>query len=129
VKKKVKMEMSDFDNMLLALPNVDIANNIHQFKQMKSENAILDLVQENDHDPFITRFEKKCPLWSEKRSSYVLNFGKRIKQASIKNTQLLKLNKRGIAIEDQIYFQFGKIDSKSFVLDLKWPFSVGKVFL
>jgi hypothetical protein len=89
------MEMNDFDNMLLALPIVnDKVSN--EFKPMKKSESILSVLELDEESAFsIIKFEKKAPMWSEKQGSYTLNFGRRVKQPSVKNTQLLRVTKPG----------------------------------
>ena len=99
--------MKDFDNMVLALPAVSVGGNSVEFKPLKAEDSLLKILEGGSYDPNIVKFEKKAPIWSEKRNSFVLNFGKRIKQASVKNTQLLKTNKIGLPFDEQVYFQVG----------------------
>lgn len=104
-KKMSNMGPSDFENVLLGLPTVDTVGNVFEFKPLKAEDSMLHLLENEDYDPNIIKFEKKWPVWSDKKNSFVLNFGKRIKQASVKNTQLLKITKPGMPNDNQIYFQ------------------------
>lgn len=103
-----KMEMGDFDNMLLGLPTVEAAGHTAEFKPLKIEDSMLRILENDEKDYNVMKFEKKCPIWSEKRNSFVLNFGKRIKKASVKNTQLLRISHSGFQTEDQVYFQVSK---------------------
>lgn len=103
------MGTNDFENMILGLPTVDTVGNVFEFKPLKAEDSMLHLLQNEDYDPNIIKFEKKAPVWSDKKNSFVLNFGKRIKQASVKNTQLLKITKPGMPNDDKVYFQVSKL--------------------
>jgi hypothetical protein len=78
------MEMKDFDNMVLAIPTVCTGGNSLEFKPLKSDDSLLKILEGGSYDQNLMKFEKKSPIWSEKRNSFVLNFGKRIKQPSIK---------------------------------------------
>lgn len=104
-KKLANMTMKDFDNLLMCIPAVDITGNQTQFKPYRAKDSIINLLEQDICDNSIIKFDKKCPLWSEKKNSFVLNFGKRIKQASVKNTQLIRASNVGFETDSQIYFQ------------------------
>jgi hypothetical protein len=89
------MEMKDFDNMLLCLPLVH-GNLFEAIKPMSPSDSMLSMLENDDETSNIIKFEKKTPIWSEKRGSFVLNFGQRVKKPSVKNTQLLKITKPGV---------------------------------
>jgi len=67
--------------------------------------------------PIITQFRNKTPKWNEKLKSYALNFGGRVKRASIKNFILID-NSFDIDDEDDAdnVIVFGKIDETTFSL-------------
>lgn len=59
-------------------------------------------VTDGDEENETMKFEKKRPRWSEHRQSYVLNFGSRVKEPSVKNTQLIKVDKNN---DEEVFFQ------------------------
>lgn len=63
---------------------------------MSPSESMLSLLENEDDTSNIFKFEKKTPIWSEKRGSFVLNFGQRVKKPSVKNTQLLRITKPGV---------------------------------
>ena len=65
----------------------------------------------------VINFRNKSPRWNERLKSYALNFGGRVKQASIKNFILID-NSYDIEDEDKApnVIIFGKIDDNTFAL-------------
>ena len=123
-----EVSMSDFLNTTLVIPSVNQHDNSVQFKPLNKTDSLVEKFNSDpktDHDIFM--FEKRRPRWSQQRNSYVLNFGPRVKQASVKNTQLVQVSKDD-ADQDEVFFQLGKIDNKRFSLDLKWPLSLMQGF-
>lgn len=66
----------------------------------------------------LRRFKNKDPRWNEKLKSYALNFGGRVKMASIKNFIL-----EDIISPDKNLLVFGKVDERTFSLDVWYPFT------
>ena len=89
--------------MDLALPLVDIKNRAYEFKPLSLKDSMLKILERKEFDENIMRFVKKSPHWSHEKHTYVLNFGKRVKKTSIKNTQLLRINRRGEEINDVVF--------------------------
>lgn len=66
----------------------------------------------------IYTLHSKKPDWSTRKNCYVLSFGGRVQQASVKNFQLV-----GEEGDSTIYLQFGRLGKDEFILDFRWPFS------
>lgn len=65
------------------IPKVKDVEDYDMFKF--SEEETLDQFQGSN----VIRFRNKSPRWNERLKSYALNFGGRVKQASIKNFILI----------------------------------------
>jgi tubby-related protein 1 len=77
----------------------------------------------------VIHFRNKQPRWNERLKSYALNFGGRVKQASIKNFILIdesyKEEEEDKAPSAVI---FGKIDESTFALEFRSPLSLFQAF-
>ena len=75
------------------------------------------------------RLRNKQPRWNERLKSYALNFGGRVKEASIKNFILID-NSFDQNDEDQAksLIIFGKIDESTFALEFRHPLSLFQAF-
>jgi hypothetical protein len=65
----------------------------------------------------------KAPQWNERVGAYVLNFNGRVKQASVKNFQLVDTNDT-----ETIVLQFGKVEKDLFNMDFQFPMSAYQAF-
>ena len=65
----------------------------------------------------------KPPRWNESVGAYVLNFHGRVTMASVKNFQLVDPDEQG-----EVLLQFGRTDTHSFNMDLRWPLSPLQAF-
>lgn len=70
-------------------------------------------------DPFVN----KSPKWNDQIGAYVLNFNKRVTQASVKNFQLCHTED-----PDTVYLQFGRVDKEIFNIDFRFPISPFQAF-
>lgn len=70
-------------------------------------------------DPYIN----KAPKWNDQIGAYVLNFNKRVTQASVKNFQLTSAED-----PDTVYLQFGRVDNEIFNIDFRYPMSPFQAF-
>merc|ERR1711904_459469 len=68
-------------------------------------------------------YQNKSPKWNESVGAFVLNFNKRVTQASVKNFQL-------ISVEDQetVVLQFGRVGKETFNMDFCHPLSPFQAF-
>eukprot|EP00911_Craspedida_sp_UC1_P001687 UC1_evm2s1280 len=65
----------------------------------------------------------KRPVWNESSRGYVLNFGGRVTQASVKNFQIVHESD-----EEYVVLQFGRIDDHEFTMDYRYPMSAVQAF-
>ena len=70
---------------------------------------------ERDLDKFDV-YQNKEPVWREDIKANVLNFGGRVKLASMKNFQMVSAKD-----VSNVIMQFGRVDRESFILDFKAP--------
>jgi len=71
----------------------------------------------------IDTFVNKPPKWNEQIGAFVLNFNKRVTQASVKNFQLTSTDD-----PDTVYLQFGRVGRDVFNVDFRYPFSPYQAF-
>eukprot|EP01112_Ceratiomyxa_fruticulosa_P014026 TRINITY_DN3990_c0_g1_i1.p1 TRINITY_DN3990_c0_g1~~TRINITY_DN3990_c0_g1_i1.p1 ORF type:complete len:471 (+),score=78.94 TRINITY_DN3990_c0_g1_i1:412-1824(+) len=67
--------------------------------------------------------QNKAPVWNEETQSYVLNFHNRVRQASVKNFQLIHPED-----PDYIIMQFGRVGMDAFTMDFQYPMSLVQAF-
>merc|ERR1740117_2757675 len=60
-------------------------------------------------------YVNKSPKWNDQLGAYVLNFNKRVTQASVKNFQLCQDGDK--ADPDTVFLQFGRVDKEIFNID------------
>jgi len=68
-------------------------------------------------------FSNKSPKWNDAIGAYVLNFNKRVTEASVKNFQLVNSTD-----PDTVYLQFGKVGKDAFNIDFRFPISPFQAF-
>lgn len=71
----------------------------------------------------IDGYQNKPPKWNDQIGAYVLNFNKRVTEASVKNFQLISAND-----PETVYLQFGRVDKEVFNLDFRSPISPFQAF-
>lgn len=89
-------------------------------------NRVITLPREmtvtiGDQSP--TEIENVSPRWNEAAGCYMLNFGGRVKKASVKNFILAKAD-----AQDHTLMLFGKVTSDRFSLDFRAPLSPAIAF-
>mmetsp|Transcript_42701 Transcript_42701/g.123430 ORF Transcript_42701/g.123430 Transcript_42701/m.123430 type:complete len:263 (+) Transcript_42701:659-1447(+) len=65
----------------------------------------------------------KPPVWNDTIGAYVLNFNKRVTEASVKNFQLVHPNDPKV-----VFLQFGRVGKETFNLDFRHPISPFQAF-
>lgn len=75
------------------------------------------------NNQLIDTFSNKSPKWNESIGAYVLNFNKRVTEASVKNFQLVNSTDT-----DTVYLQFGKVGKDAFNIDYRYPISPFQAF-
>jgi hypothetical protein len=71
----------------------------------------------------VESFTNKSPKWNDTIGAYVLNFNKRVTEASVKNFQLVNSTD-----PDTVYLQFGKVGKDVFNIDFRYPISPFQAF-
>jgi len=71
----------------------------------------------------VTRYVNKSPKWNDQIGAFVLNFNKRVTQASVKNFQLIRSDD-----PDMVYLQFGRVLKDTFSIDFRYPISPFQAF-
>lgn len=73
--------------------------------------------------PLVTTYVNKPPKWNDQIGAFVLNFNKRVTQASVKNFQLIRSDD-----PDSVYLQFGRVAKDTFNIDFRHPVSPFQAF-
>lgn len=73
-------------------------------------------------------FQNRFPHWNEEMEAYCLNFGGRVRLASVKNFQVMHGNEHPENAESETLIQFGRVDKDKFHLDVQFPFSPLQAF-
>ena len=68
-------------------------------------------------------FINKAPVWNESIPGFVLDFHGRVDRPSVKNFQLVDSE-----MQSNVVVQFGRTDSSSFNMDVRYPFSIIQAF-
>merc|ERR1712039_1111728 len=71
----------------------------------------------------IDTYNNKMPKWNDQIGAYVLNFNKRVTEASVKNFQLISTTD-----PETVYLQFGRVGKEVFNLDFRYPISPFQAF-
>mmetsp|Transcript_58313 Transcript_58313/g.104746 ORF Transcript_58313/g.104746 Transcript_58313/m.104746 type:complete len:504 (-) Transcript_58313:90-1601(-) len=74
----------------------------------------------------IHSYHNKPPKWNETVGAFVLNFNKRVTQASVKNFQLATSDDQ--EEEKTVFLQFGRVGKDVFNMDFRFPFSPFQAF-
>mmetsp|Transcript_51877 Transcript_51877/g.120665 ORF Transcript_51877/g.120665 Transcript_51877/m.120665 type:complete len:145 (+) Transcript_51877:2-436(+) len=85
--------------------------------------GLIPMVKSGTHGHMIEVFHNKPPKWNEQIGAFVLNFNKRVTQASVKNFQLTTSED-----PDTVYLQFGRVGKDTFSMDFRYPFSPFQAF-
>jgi tubby-related protein 1 len=85
--------------------------------------GLLALQKNSTKSPLIEQFHNKPPKWNEQIGAFVLNFNKRVTQASVKNFQLTTDDD-----PDMVFLQFGRVGKDVFNIDFRFPFSPMQAF-
>jgi len=76
-----------------------------------------------NNSQLVENYSNKSPKWNDTISAYVLNFNKRVTEASVKNFQLVNSTD-----PDTVYLQFGKVGKDAFNIDFRYPMSPFQAF-
>lgn len=85
--------------------------------------GLLPMTKSGTANHLIDVYHNKPPKWNEQVGAFVLNFNKRVTQASVKNFQLTTSED-----PDTVYLQFGRVGKDVFNMDFRHPFSPFQAF-
>lgn len=85
--------------------------------------GLLAMQKSSEHNHLLDFYQNKPPKWNEQIGAFVLNFNKRVTQASVKNFQLTSAED-----PDTVYLQFGRVGKDVFNMDFRHPFSPFQAF-
>jgi tubby-related protein 1 len=132
-KFRVNMAYIEYESNFLGMKGprklkaiVPNAKTLEDFDMYKfSEEETLDNLQGGP----VVRLRNKQPRWNERLKSYALNFGGRVKQASIKNFILME-DRYDENSEEKApnAIIFGKVDENTFSLEFRHPLSLYQAF-
>mmetsp|Transcript_84980 Transcript_84980/g.134234 ORF Transcript_84980/g.134234 Transcript_84980/m.134234 type:complete len:488 (-) Transcript_84980:72-1535(-) len=88
-----------------------------------AKDGLLALQKADPADQLIECYHNKPPKWNDQIGAFVLNFNKRVTQASVKNFQLTHSED-----PDTVYLQFGRVGKDVFNMDFRHPFSPFQAF-
>lgn len=86
-------------------------------------DGLLAQLKNSSGAQMIDTYQNKPPKWNETIGAYVLNFNKRVTEASVKNFQLISSTD-----PETVYLQFGRVGKEEFNLDFRWPISPFQAF-
>lgn len=85
--------------------------------------GLLALQKNGNANQLIDTYSNKPPKWNDQIGAYVLNFNKRVTEASVKNFQLISATD-----PETVYLQFGRVGKEVFNLDFRFPISPFQAF-
>eukprot|EP00928_Gymnodinium_smaydae_P044365 TRINITY_DN29599_c0_g1_i1.p1 TRINITY_DN29599_c0_g1~~TRINITY_DN29599_c0_g1_i1.p1 ORF type:complete len:501 (+),score=84.90 TRINITY_DN29599_c0_g1_i1:98-1600(+) len=92
-------------------------------RTLNSETEGLVAMQKAGNTAQTETFSNKPPKWNEQIGAFVLNFNKRVTQASVKNFQFTNADD-----PDTVFLQFGRVGKDVFNVDFRYPFSPFQAF-
>lgn len=96
--------------------------------KMQQENNNDDTQNPPENSHSLTSLRNRQPWWNVDLGAFVLNFGGRVRVASVKNFQLCEINDHENNNEN-IMLQFGRIEGRhSFNMDFSYPLSPVQAF-
>lgn len=92
-------------------------------RTLRPDQEGLVALQKADETKLIHTYQNKSPKWNDSIGAYVLNFNKRVTEASVKNFQLTSSED-----PDTVYLQFGRVGKEAFNIDFQYPMSPFQAF-
>jgi len=92
------------------------------WRPQSANDTLLERYKTHNHSNMVV-LQNKSPVWSEESQSYVLNFHNRVKQASVKNFQLVHPDD-----PEYIIMQFGRVSEDVFTMDFQYPLCMLQAF-
>jgi tubby-related protein 1 len=87
------------------------------------QDGLLAMQKGGCSNHLIESYHNKPPKWNDQIGAFVLNFNKRVTQASVKNFQLTNNDE-----PDTVFLQFGRVGKDVFNMDFRYPFSPFQAF-
>jgi len=98
-------------------------------RPLGKKGAFASILNSDSEVPFgLEVFQNRFPHWNEEMEAYCLNFGGRVRLASVKNFQIMHGNEHPENAESETLMQFGRVDKEKFHLDVQFPFSPVQAF-
>jgi hypothetical protein len=111
--------------MEIVIPRVQPNGERLVCRTLNPDAESLVAMHKNGHTQFIEPYVNKSPQWNEQVNAYVLNFNKRVTQASVKNFQLCHKEDDK---DKTVILQFGRVDKEIFNIDFRFPISPFQAF-
>jgi len=108
--------------MTVIIPALKDGATRHTWRPEAPNDSILERYNSNNYAGMVI-LQNKTPVWNEETQSYVLNFHNRVRQASVKNFQLIHPDD-----PEYIIMQFGRVSDDSFTMDFQYPMCVLQAF-
>jgi len=86
-------------------------------------DGLLALSKSGGQGRVVDCYTNKPPKWNDQIGAFVLNFNKRVTQASVKNFQLISVDD-----PDTVFLQFGRVGKDVFNIDFQFPLSPFQAF-
>jgi len=109
--------------MTVVIPRVQHNGERLICRTLRPEAEGLLALQKGSDNHLVDSYQNKPPKWNDQLGAYVLNFNKRVTQASVKNFQLTNPND-----PDTVYLQFGRVGKDDFNIDFRYPISPFQAF-
>jgi hypothetical protein len=117
--------MKEPRKMRLLAPGItECGEQIIHHRPIGKTSSLSNILTSSMQPPFgIETFQNRFPHWNEEMGAFCLNFGGRVRLASVKNFQIMHGNEHPESSESDTLMQFGRVDKDTFHLDVQFPFS------
>mmetsp|Transcript_15688 Transcript_15688/g.39858 ORF Transcript_15688/g.39858 Transcript_15688/m.39858 type:complete len:488 (+) Transcript_15688:28-1491(+) len=109
--------------MEVAIPFVEPRGQRIVCRALDEADGLLALAKSGQATGRVACYQNKAPKWNDQIGAFVLNFNKRVTQASVKNFQLISTED-----SDTVYLQYGRVGKDTFTMDYRWPLSAFQAF-
>lgn len=107
--------------MTISIPSLGRGGEPLTFQPILENQGIL--ARSKARDERLLYFGNKQPRYNAKTKTYILDFGKRVTMASVKNFQVVAPGN-----ESNVIMQFGRAGQHKFTMDFRWPLSAIQAF-